>query len=184
MAAKKKAAQPKKPKANGMNGHAFLEELQQVADTQPPTPPPEPELAPAPQLPYKVDGPVYHEGCMHLSPNDLLRYELLLERVQSNLQGIGMAKLEKENAINNANKEIERIRLECLTKTKSCDERVLQLVSTGKAREEELRRFQVVLSTVYGNIDLTKLSYDDTSGKMFLEGTPLLSPDGVPALDE
>lgn len=131
--------------------------------------------APSNGLYFDIQGPVYPDGCLHFSPNDLIRYELLQERVQSILQQIGMNILEKEKTASNANKEIERIRTEATSKIAELESTRVGLVSTGKSREEELRKFQEGLGVAYNGLDLTKVSYDSMSGKIFvLDGGELL----------
>lgn len=126
-------------------------------------------------LVFGIEGPVYPDGCLHFSPNDLIRYELLQERVQSNLQQIGLNIGEKERVVNNANREIERIRKEANDRVTALEGTRINLVSVGKTREEELRRFQEGLSVAYNGLDLTKTSYDETSGKIFV-----MEADGEP----
>jgi len=128
---------------------------------------------------FEIQGPTYPDGCLHFSPNDLIRYELLQERVQSTLQQIGMNLLEKEKLANNANKEIERIRIEATAKLAELDSTRVGLVSTGKSREEELRKFQEGLCSAYNGLDMSKISYDSTSGKIFVieDGGPSPVPE-------
>ena len=121
----------------------------------------------APSLPFKLEGPAYQEGCVHLSPNDLLRYELLQEKFKSALQDIGLAMAEKERVINYANKEIERIQKEAHAKVAELDHRILQAQGVSKSRERELDVFRKALGESYA-LDFTKVSYDDTSGKLFV----------------
>lgn len=126
-------------------------------------------------LVFGIEGPVYPDGCLHFSPNDLIRYELLQERVQSNLQQIGLNMGEKERVANTANREIDRIQKEATARIVALDSARVNLVSVGKTREEELRRFQEGLSVAYNGLDLTKTSYDETSGKIFV-----MEADGEP----
>jgi len=126
-------------------------------------------------LVFGIEGPIYPDGCLHFSPNDLIRYELLQERVQSNLQQIGLNMGEKERVANTANREIERIQKEANARIAALDGVRVNLVSVGKTREEDLRRFQEGLSVAYNGLDLTKTSYDETSGKIFV-----MEADGEP----
>lgn len=132
-------------------------------------------------LTFSIEGPVYLDGCLHFSPNDLIRYELLQERVTSVLQQIGLNTAEKERTANAANKEIERISKEAKDKIAALDGARLSLVSTGKTREEELRKFQLGLGVLYNGLDIQKISYDDSSGRIFVieegENRPVPEPE-------
>jgi uncharacterized protein YpuA (DUF1002 family) len=82
---------------------------------------------------------------------------------------------EKERVANTANREIERIQKEANARIAALDGVRVNLVSVGKTREEDLRRFQEGLSVAYNGLDLTKTSYDEISGKIFV-----MEADGEP----
>lgn len=106
-------------------------------------------------------GPVVVDGCKHLSPFDLLRYELSQIRVVSANQAIGLkiltiqrTKDEAEAAIRKMQSELDGMRAEM------------------KARQDELTALQTELTGLYG-LDFQQVTYDDASGKLYVLGEPV-----------
>ena len=92
---------------------------------------------------------------------------LLQSKVQSSLQSIGLNRAEKERALHAANAAMLKTREECQAKVAKIDQELSLLLTHSTVQEEYLRVFQTALAPVYGNLDLAKISYDETSGRIF-----------------
>jgi hypothetical protein len=101
-----------------------------------------------------LSGPRFVEGFLHFSPYDLVRYELAQSKVVSSLQAIGLNRAKVE-----ASRRVYEDQLRAL------DVEVRGLVEESQRCENTLRGLQEELGKTY-KIDLSKITYDDLSGKI------------------
>ncbi|MFO0677065.1 MAG: hypothetical protein U0169_11040 [Polyangiaceae bacterium] len=111
--------------------------------------------------PARSRGPVLVDGFLHFNQVDLLRYELAQAQVLNALQGIGLKK-----------SELERLRVEHEERQRAGQGELAELTSFARAREFELQALQRELEKTY-ELDLTRVTYDDVSGKIMLLGEPV-----------
>lgn len=109
-----------------------------------------------------VKGPVTVDGHMHMSEQDLFHFELAQERIQSVLQQVQL------NTLRAA--EIKRQAEEQIRTLQSNNN---QLAGIKMQREKELKDLRDAMSRAYGGLDWTKVSYDDKTGKIFVDNQPL-----------
>lgn len=106
-------------------------------------------------------GPVYDGGFLHFSPFDLTRYELAQQRVMGALQAVGLK---------NAAIELRKRAFEEELRTLSADAGVL--VQEAQKQQQGLLNLQQELAGIY-ELDFSKVTYDDISGRIFLLGEPV-----------
>jgi len=107
------------------------------------------------------DGPSIIDGFLHFGKEDLLRYELAQAKVLNALQAIGLKR-----------SELDRARVDFTERMRAGHAEVQELSNYSAAREGELRDLQKELATSYG-LDLSKVTYDDVSGKIMMLGEPV-----------
>jgi hypothetical protein len=117
--------------------------------------------APKKKKPAKAGGPAIVDGFLHFSQVDLLRYELAQAQVLNALQGIGLKK-----------SELERLRVEHEERQRKGQAELAELTAFTRARELELEALQRELEKTY-ELDLTRVTYDDVSGKIMVLGEPV-----------
>lgn len=167
MAAKKKSA-PKK--ASGASP---------VVQPEAPEGAGSPETTP---VPYRVEGPVVIDGFKCLSSNDLIRLDLLLEKtlhcksLQRAIAG-DIARIKTE-----ATEQVDRITREANGKIQSLTQQVAVHGAEQPRLEAELEAYRQALAGAY-DLDMSRVSYDDRSGKIFVDtGGGHRSP--VPVADD
>jgi hypothetical protein len=114
--------------------------------------------------PVGAEGPVFADGFLHFNQVDLLRYELAQAQVLNALQGIGLKK-----------SELERLRVEHEERQRVGQVELAELTSFARGRELELQTLQRELERTY-ELDLTRVTYDDVSGKIMILGEPIERP--------
>lgn len=107
-------------------------------------------------------GRVDEEGHLCFAREDLMRYELAQARLLNSMQAIRLKKYEIEDKRREMTQALQRMGTE-----------VTGLRVTLKQHEEELRMLQDELGKAYG-VDLSKVSYDDVTGRITLDGEPVL----------
>lgn len=113
-----------------------------------------------------VKGPTYVDGVMHLCESDLLNFELAQERVQNILQTIRLQEYQAQDIKRKADESIRQIA-----------SGITQLQAAKVLRESELLKLREELSARYHGLDWTKASYDDKTGKIFVDAVPLRDPE-------
>jgi homogentisate 1,2-dioxygenase len=116
---------------------------------------------------FSFDGPVYNDGVMHLSPMDLMKFELAQAKAANLAQAHVLKKQEMAEQQRQFNERMHRLRQESSQ---------LQVASKDAAGALAVARKE--LSEAY-NMDLERIIYDDQSGKIHVlheegEPTPLL----------
>lgn len=106
-------------------------------------------------------GPVYVEGNLHFSAYDLLRHELAQAKLLNALQAVGLKQREATAA---------RAEFEERMRVFSAD--LLALQGVARQQEAALRALQAELSADYG-LDVSKVTYDDQSGRIYPLGEPV-----------
>lgn len=107
-------------------------------------------------------GRVNEDGHLCFEKLDLLRYELARHRVVNDSQAIRLKKAEIDAAKRELAQAIQRLSTE-----------VTALKMSQREREKELKALQDELGGSYG-IDLSKMSYDDMTGRIYLDGEPVV----------
>jgi len=109
----------------------------------------------------ELSGPIIFDDYLYFSPLDLTRYELAQHKLANSLQGIKLKQA-----------EIERVRKKAEDDIRTLNTAILQLQSTVKIQEQELKELQESIGELY-KIDMSVVSYDDKTGKLFIEDEPL-----------
>ena len=113
---------------------------------------------------YNFEGPVFPEGVMHLSPMDLMKFEL----VQAKAANLAQAVVLKRNEMD----EYQRVFTDRMHRLR---QEVSQYSVGVKDSQNALNVAKAELQEAYG-IDLTTIVYDDLSGKVHLlqdSGSPI-----------
>jgi hypothetical protein len=119
---------------------------------------------------FTFEGPVFIEGVMHLSPMDLMKFEL----VQAKYANLAQAAVLKRN-------EMDEVQRTFTDKMHRLRQEASQLKVGVKDSGVALEQAKSELQEVYG-IDLTKVIYDDQSGKVHVmqdDGEPIPLLEGV-----
>lgn len=106
-------------------------------------------------------GPVIVEGCKHLSPYDLARYELAQSRVVAANQALGLKILLTEKTKREAEAQLLKMQAE-----------QDGIRTEMNLRQTALQELQTELAGLYG-LDFQVVSYDDQSGKLYVQGEPV-----------
>ena len=112
---------------------------------------------------YGFTGPEYPEGIMHMSPMDLMKFELAQAKAANMSQAAMLKRKEMEDFQRHFNERMHQLRQE------------QSQLEVG--RKDAVKAFDVAkveLQEAYG-MDLTKIIYDDQSGKIHViqeDGTP------------
>lgn len=114
-----------------------------------------------------IKGPVSVDGQMHMSEQDLFHFELAQERVQSVMQQIQLNTLRAADIKRQAEEQVR-----VLTSNNN------QLAAIKMMREKELACVREAMYKAYNMLDWTKVSYDDKTGKIFIDNQPLAMPEG------
>ena len=121
----------------------------------------------------KVDltGPVWVDHQIHLSPPDLIRWELARAKQENDKKDLELlhAKLQRIGLQTQARiAEVQRIQDAAEKEVKIIETQIVQAASEMKARTEELRVLNDAIQEVYG-LDLSRMAYDTTSGRIHIE---------------
>jgi hypothetical protein len=108
-------------------------------------------------------GPVMVDGFKHLSPFDLVRYELAQMKIVAALQAVGLKKAESD-----------QIRRDFESRMRDVQHDVGVLQGELKSLETTLRVLQEELAQLYG-LDFAQVTYDDVSGRIYLPGDQVSS---------
>lgn len=117
-------------------------------------------------------GPVVVDGLLHFSPYDLMRFELAQHKVANAFQASRLKGAELEGLARRF--EDERRRLEA--------ERVA-LAQAASGLEEDLAALRKELEALY-QLDLTKVVYDNATGKLMVMHEGEAKPVPVPVGDK
>lgn len=101
------------------------------------------------------------EGLLCFTSHDLARYELAQHRVLNDSQAIKLRK-----------SEIERANIEAAQKVAKLTSEIKMLVNAQKEHAVELKALQDEIGSTY-NIDMSQVSYDDATGRIYLNGNPV-----------
>lgn len=102
------------------------------------------------------------DGMLCLTKDDLTRYELAQYRVANDAQAIKL----KRN-------EIEQVKVGAAQRVHQLTADVATLTTAQQLHVKELKEVQDEIGGLYG-IDMSKMSYDDATGRIYLNGEPVL----------
>jgi hypothetical protein len=109
-----------------------------------------------------IAGPVVDdEGTLAFSAADLAKYELAQYKVANLAQGIALKKSDLVTLEIKFKETVYKMQMD-----------IAGLSAQSKIAQADLLSIQTDLARVY-EVDLGKVSYDDTSGKIFQDGEPL-----------
>lgn len=97
---------------------------------------------------------------------DLYKYELYQAKVAKSLNLINLKRYECELLKKNAEEQLRLIKDDATNKLKKFNDELKILIEQAKIEEEKLRNLQQYLGGKY-KVDLSKISYDDETGKIF-----------------
>ena len=104
--------------------------------------------------PTHVVGPVKTGGFLYFHPQDLLSFEKAQMEIELLMLKANLKRFEADKLKRDAEDRIQKLNTE-----------ILQLISETKSKEEKLIKLRQNISEKY-EIDMTKISYDDETGKI------------------
>ena len=124
-----------------------------------------PKKPTVPETTTTLTGPVLVDGFLHFSPYDLARYELAQAKVLNSLQAIGLKKAEVDRTRRDYEDNLRQLNRDFGERSRQLNDDT-QVVSQVSVRaEQELLALQQELQVSY-NLDFSKISYDDVTGKI------------------
>jgi len=113
-----------------------------------------------------IKGPVVFNGCIHFSPYDLKRYEVIRYQLISLNQSLTLKKFEQE-----------RIEMQYKNIVANFQNENQKIVDNIRNKEEEFKQLQKEIETLY-NLSIDNLSYDERSGRLRVNGQNIILDNG------